>query len=354
MRTWVQLGTVGAALAAAVVPLEPATVERWYSTGLYPLVQRTLTPFSNVVPFAWFDVLTIGAGVTVLVLLVRATRVSWRTRRIVPLVVTLGHLATAAAVVYLVFLVVWGFNYRRVPMLVRLDTRTATPGPGDLLALGRTAVEELNALYAAAHAGGWPVAPWRDERLRREFAMVQRLLSDAPPAEPGRLKASIYGPYFRWTSVDGMVNPFALEVIGNPDLLPFEQPFVAAHEWAHLAGYADESEASFVGWLSCIRADAPSAYSGWLFLYWQLRASVGAADRAQLADMLAAGPAGDVDAIAERLRRGRRPRLQTASWRVYDQYLKTNRVEQGVASYSDVITLLLRARFDAGWTPVRR
>ena len=47
-----------------------------------------------------------------------------------------------------------------------------------------------------------------------------------------------------------MVDPFALEVMANPDLLPVERPFVAAHEWAHLAGYADESEANFVGWLT--------------------------------------------------------------------------------------------------------
>ena len=34
-----------------------------------------------------------------------------------------------------------------------------------------------------------------------------------------------------------------------------ERPFVIAHEWAHLAGYADESEANFVAWLTCRRAD---------------------------------------------------------------------------------------------------
>ena len=53
-----------------------------------------------------------------------------------------------------------------------------------------------------------------------------------------------------------MTNPFFLEVIINPDLLPFEQPFVLAHEWAHLAGYADESEANFVAWLTCVQGDA--------------------------------------------------------------------------------------------------
>ena len=43
-----------------------------------------------------------------------------------------------------------------------------------------------------------------------------------------------------------MTDPFLLETLIAPDLLEVERPFVIAHEWAHLAGYADESEANFV------------------------------------------------------------------------------------------------------------
>jgi hypothetical protein len=46
--------------------------------------------------------------------------------------------------------------------------------------------------------------------------------------------------------------------------------------------------------------------------------------------------------------------LQRASWKIYDQYLKANRVEAGVRSYGEVVNLILRARFEDGWTPVRR
>ena len=41
-----------------------------------------------------------------------------------------------------------------------------------------------------------------------------------------------------------------------------------------------------------------------------------------------------------------------AGWRVYDEYLKANRVEEGVRNYGLVLTLLARARFDDGWVPV--
>jgi len=154
--------------------------------------------------------------------------------------------------------------------------------------------------------------------------------------------------------VDGMIDPFALEVLANPDLLPFERPFVACHEWAHLGGYADESEASFVGWLTCVRGGEAAQYSAWLFLYWEISSLVGAADRAALAAALAPGPRADIAAVVDRIRRGQLPRLRAISWTAYDQYLKANRVEEGVRSYDAVITLLARARFTDNWVPVLR
>ena len=140
-------------------------------------------------------------------------------------------------------------------MLERLEVREPGTTTAQVAELGTLAVTQMNDLHARAHAAGWPQDPRASATLRTAFDDVQRRLSSAPSAQPGRLKRTLLGPYFRWTSVDGMVNPFALEVLANPDLLPFEIPFVAAHEWAHLAGYAHEAEANFVGWLSCVRAD---------------------------------------------------------------------------------------------------
>ena len=66
------------------------------------------------------------------------------------------------------------------------------------------------------------------------------------------------------------------------------------------------------------------------------------------------GPRADIAAIAERLRRGRVAVLQDQSWRVYDQYLKVNRVPGGIRSYGEVVTLVLRARTTPDGIPVRR
>ena len=336
-----------------LAPLRASWIEGWYSIAVYPRLERILTPVSNVVPFAVLDPLLVALTAVVLLSLTLAVRHAWKTRTFRRLARTLGHLAAGAAAVYVMFLLLWGFNYRRVQMADRLVVDRARPTPEQVVELGLMAVAQMNALYPSAHQTP-RVAEWQDATLRAAFAGVQRALSDAPQVEPGRLKRSILGPYFRWTGVDGMVNPFGLEVIANPDLLPFERPFVAAHEWGHLAGFANEAEANFVGWLTCVRASPQHQYSGWFYLYWQISGEVNGPERARLNAALEDGPRRDINAVIARLRRGEIPALQRASWQVYDTYLKANRVEAGLRSYGEVVTLLLRARFDSGWTPVRR
>jgi hypothetical protein len=342
------------ALAAAFVPMDSATIERAYSTSVYPKIQAIVTPVSNFVPFAVFDVLTV---LVVVVLVLDGSVAIWRAktdRSWRPIGSLLMAFIGFAAFLYLLFLAMWGLNYRRVPMIERLEIAAAPPTTDQVMKLGFEAIRQLNTLHAQAHRTGWEADPRFDKDLTDAYAFIQTRLLGAAEAVPGRLKGSIYGPYFRWTTVDGMVDPFALEVLSNPDLLPFERTFVAAHEWAHLAGFADEAEANFVGFLTCIRAGVPAQYSGWLSLYWQIGVEVSAEDRKRLWDAVAEGPRRDIQAISDRLQRGQLLFLRTASWRVYDGYLRANRVEEGIRSYGQVVSLVLQARFEDGWVPVRR
>ena len=64
------------------------------------------------------------------------------------------------------------------------------------------------------------------------------------------------------------------------------------------------------------------------------------------------GSAGVV--IADRVRQHVNPRVSAAGWRVYDRYLKANRVEAGTASYAEVVRLALGVRFGPDWTPLRK
>jgi hypothetical protein len=148
-----------------------------------------------------------------------------------------------------------------------------------------------------------------------------------------------------------MTDPYFLETLIAGDLLPFERPLVVAHEWSHLAGITDEGEANFAGWVTCMHGPAPAQYSAWLFLFDELAAALPAPDVREAAAALADGPRADLHAVRVRLARDINTTVATAGWRVYDQYLKANRVEQGTASYAGVVALMVGVPFDSGWTP---
>jgi len=343
---------VAAATGAALVRLPPTMVERLYSAHVYAGVQPLLTSISNLAPFALFDVLVAIVAVSWIALGVRdLVRVKGRLRALA-LIVWRGIVWSAA--LYLAFLIIWGLNYRRVRLVEALAADSTRVTPAAVKEAAAFSAGQMNAVYAAAHAAGWPPAGAIDSELPEA---LERALTDAgrPHAVvPGRPKRTIFDWFFRKAAVDGMIDPFFLETLVASDVLPFERPFVVAHEWSHLAGIADEGEANFLGWLACLRASPPAQYSGWLFLYSELLQAANAGDRSTIAAALAAGPRADLRAIRERIARQVSPRVSAAGWRVYDSYLKANRVDAGTASYRDVVRLALGARLASGWQPLSR
>lgn len=340
---WMAFGVIVAAAVAALVPTPAAWVEQAYSRQWYLVVQRILTPVSGVVGFSLLDVLAVvgllGLGCWWWRDL-RRTPGSARRARAVGLTRLALHTAAAAAVLYLVFLALWGLNYRRMPLTDKLDYDAARISPPALVSLASESVERLNALHAPAAAEPWPTLEAHPERFGAAFELVQRRLGASRTALAGRPKTTLLTAYFRRAGIDGMLSPFTLEVLVNGAVLPFERPFLVAHEWSHLAGYADESEASFVGVLICLAGDVQSRYSAWLFLSQQLVRHLPADARERVWAKLDDGPRADLRAIAARLREAV-PVVRRGASRVYDRYLRANRVAAGIASYGLVVDLLL-------------
>lgn len=346
MMRLLRITVILAALAVAIVPLPSRVVEAWYSRGIYPPIQGVLTSFSNRVPVALLDIAALGLLVVLALGFVRRVRASGLVQALVSGVVSL---ATLTAVTLLLFFVLWGLNYRRVPLDEKLEYDRTRVTREAALKLGGHALLEVNALHAPAHgldAGASAQAP----TLEAAFDAAQRMLGSNRVAVPGVPKRSLLERYFRVAAIDGMTDPFFLEIIVNPDTLPFERPFVVAHEWSHLAGYANEAEANFVAWLACTQGDAMARYSGWLAVFEHVVASVQRPDRTTLTSQLAAGPRRDLQAAAARYARAS-PVVRTAARDVYDTYLRANRVHEGVESYTVVVRLMLGAGLENGGSP---
>ena len=247
-----------AAAAAALLPLPASWIERWYSNGIYPSFQTRMTTAGNAVGVALFDVLIAVVAVVAIVSVVRRVRRRRQTGFLRTAATALRDLVVLAACVYLAFLFAWGLNYRRVPLERKVDYAESRVTPDAARDLARASVQRLNELHGAAHGD----APAK-RTLEQAFVAAQQRLGASRFATPGVPKRSVLELYFRRAAIDGMTDPFFLEVILNPDVLPFERPFVLAHEWGHLAGYADESEASLLAWLTCLEGDERAQYQ-WL------------------------------------------------------------------------------------------
>ena len=335
-----QISAVAIAAALALLPLPADLVERYFANWFYPALQAELTSWSNTSAISLFDVLIGFAGVGLLIGIAIALRRARRARSFRLLGRPLGVAVVCAAVGYLWFEAAWGLNYARVPIERRIGYEASRVTPAALRALAAHAVSEANANYRDAHASGFPRVGDMPPALVRAIHEVEQRLGRPRPTIPGRPKKTLLAIFFRASGVDGMHAPFLLETLINPDLTPPERPAVLAHEWAHMAGFAPEADASFVGLLAALRADAPARYSAWLALVDDAVSQLAAAERKALLDRLEPGPRADRQAILQRLT-ARVEVIARASWETYDQYLKAQGVSEGIQSYSRVVQLLL-------------
>ncbi len=345
-------------LTAAIVVLVPAPrawVEQVYVHRIYARLQPAFTAIGNVMPFAIFDLLLILCLTWIL------TRWLWRRRE----QRLLGHRTTwiggagvllvdivlLAAALLVWFELTWGLNYQRIPLRQRVDYADDRITAAQVTAMTFHAVREMNRLHAEASRAPWP--SWHDlpATLGPAFVRAQRSLATGWDARPGSPKWTMLDFYFRLASVDGMTNPFALEVLVNNGVEPFERPFITAHEWGHLAGAAHEAEASFLGWLTCLHGDAQAQYSAWLAMYGHLAASAPRSIYPALNAALEPGPRRDLTAIARRVRSQAMPEIRTFAWTTYDRFLKANRVSEGIVSYDGVTKLVVGTHVPGVWPP---
>ena len=328
------------ALLVMAVPWPAWLIEATYSRGMYPRLQRVVTDASNRAGLAIVDVLLVLVVVYVLWLIVRfimrmresgMATASWEVAR---------RLVRTSALIVLVFFANWGLNYRRASLEETLRGGVSvTVTTADIRALSERSITGTHATRHEAVQSDRAFAPVA-ARLADPFQRALKHLG-MPASTVGRPKVSkILTPFFTKAGVTGMVNPFALESVVYPGLLPFERPMVLAHEWAHLAGFADEADASAVAWLACTLGPPDLAYSAHLFVVLESASAMPGSVWRELRPKLDAGVLDDIAALQERLKK-QEPVVRDTAFKVYDRYLKSNGVEDGVRSYSRMLRVIV-------------
>ncbi len=336
------------ALATGLVAPSRRAVERVYSTGVYPAIDRTVRSFTDLLPFSLGDVLFIALVAALLAGFGIALTRALARRKAAPLFWFAWRTLVALAAVYLWFLASWGWNYLRVPVADKLVLHQDRTNEDAVTRLANRTVRELNRYAGAAHRVAYDDAT-TSAKLRPAFEAVIARLGDrtaftAPPPKP-----TLFDFFMKASGTQGFTDPWTHEINLDRATFPFERPATFAHEWGHISGFADESEANYISVLTCTTSSDPLLrYAGWLLVWFNLPSDVHVTQRAT-PQVYA-----DLEAVRKRDERQVKPAVARAQQAAYGQYLRANHVKAGYGSYRLFVRLLTAADYDARGLPVLR
>ena len=333
--------------------------ERFYSRGVFVALRYAWDNTLGYWPAPWIYTFLAAAvvwGVWRIVRLLR--RRPGRRLSSVRTLIGRGTLRVAgwAGALVFFFYFLWGFNYDRVSLERQVGLEAS---PLDAAALeseaawaaGRLAETRERIPLSGSHALGPGSGPANLEAEIR--SCLSGILGNLGYPAPGRVRVRPLwsaGLLMRMSDT-GFYFPFGCEGYTADGLLAFERPFTMSHEMVHAFGISDEGSANFLGFLACQASDEPVVrYSGYL-AYWNYVFPELARASREAARKVAAGlPEGvleDMKAERENWDRYRGP-LRRISTAVYEQYLKSQGVREGIKSYNRFVTLLAAWRRRAG------
>lgn len=176
-------------------------------------------------------------------------------------------------------------------------------------------------------------------RSRKEWNKMieKRYLSTYRSIPDLTCKPSLFGRLIQTMGIQGYYNPLTSEAQVNAGIPHCLQPFVIAHEMAHLMGIASEGDANFLAYQICSQSDDPYIrYSALLNLYLYNARRLKSTDSTYILEIQASLPEffkNDLDTI-RRFNETRPFSLNQWTIPFYNWFLKLNGEQQGIRSYS--------------------
>lgn len=318
-------------------PPSPAWLGRVYGGVIYPAVAGVLVPLtgSSPLPVTAFLLAALLIWPILRVAIaknrLRGPRAFWR---------WLWRGLVTAATLYALFIVLWGANYGKTPLETRLRLSADVPTAAETSSLAEALSRVLRRDYAAPQN-------WTTD-LDAGKTSLKRLaegLESRPVTLPRHVKYTPPGFLIFTGSATGITVPWTLEAYIDR-ALPYPVALATAlHETAHVAGYAGEAEADFIAAVAGLTSERASVrYSAALVLFLRVAPTLSQARYQTLYNDLPAGVKADITAFSRAYERYRAPDLvNLVQTRFYDTYLRTQRVEAGIADYDRAVVLLLAA-----------
>ncbi len=227
----------------------PVFVETYYSNGLYVFLSKIERFLLGWIPFSFGDILYFFIIVFTLYWLFKNRKRIFKDTKN-----WLADVFAFVAMLYIVFHLLWGLNYYRLPLHQTLQLE-ATYTTEELVAVTKQLIQESQSLLIAiTNTDSIAVTiPYSKQEIIDKVPEAYNAL----PKEykvltytPISIKKSLWSQLLTYMGFSGYLNPFTNEAQTNALLPLFKQPTTTAHEVAHQLGFAAENEANFIGFLA--------------------------------------------------------------------------------------------------------
>ena len=330
-----------------VVPIPNDLIERAYSRTVYPILSSVFVPVWSALPFS-----VAGAMLVLLPILgIVAFIISWR-RWVPNFAWWMRWVWRALGLIAILgwwFVLGWGANYRRTPLTTQLGLGGTTASNDN--SISSTALNALRERFERVILDDVSNDPPDATAEARALESVSRAIADVTlevtgvkPTLPSKLKRTPAGLLLRTGNAAGVISPWTLEAHVDGAFPGVGIIANGAHELAHVAGFALESDAEVLSVIAGLRADDAFARYAVALHWWSALRPTNATAWQQAKARLPTRAINDLTAITRALQRNQPPAfLQDIQRAAYDTYLKTQRVPDGIQNYGQAVQYLASA-----------
>ena len=315
----------------------PVWVEKYYCAYLYPLIYKTHYFFFEKFSYPIGDLLYSIGIIFIPILFLNL----FRKKLSIGLIFI--NITSFFSLVFLTFNLNWGLNYYRLPLSKKMNLDVEYK-KNELINTFNYLVQSTNLLHIKLTKDRNKIVKVSHESdqiieiISKEFHFFQKF------EQKVFLKKSLWSNLLNYMGFAGYLNPFTLESNINLNLPKLNFIVTAAHEMAHQVGFASESEANFIAFITCFKnSDHLIQYAGLTFALNYCYSNLLKLDPINAKKYMKLLNPGILENYKEILRfwnQYQNP-FEPIIKKSYDSYLKANGQSMGIESYDGMVGLIV-------------
>jgi len=326
-----------------IIARYPEFIETYYSQGIYPYFSKFTRYIFGWIPFSVGDLFY--TALTILA-------IRWLYKNVKRLrsdpVFFLVDITATLSLAYLLFNLMWGLNYYRLPLYksLSIDKDYTTE---ELITITQRLVEKSNELHRQLgyEDSVMIVLPYTQKEIFKKSVQGYEHLKEEFPSlayKAKSIKKSGWSLGLTYMGYSGYYNPFTGEAQVNNLIKTYKFPVVSCHEEAHQLGYAAENEANFIAALATIKSDDTFIqYSGYIFTLRYCVNEIARRDMDTYNEIVSTINPGILKSYREMrdFWASYKNPLENLSKIFWDNFLKANNQPKGLQSYSYMVALIV-------------